>query len=997
MLWRIIAGILLNALAAVFLKPKGPRAQTLDDFSIPRADEGAKVFDFAGTAWRKDPHVAWYGDFVARRRGEGLFVYYLGFHLVLCRQIDFLLQIKLAEKDAWFGQLASGRSSINKGRLFGGTFSEGGFIGDFDLLNGDPDQPINDYLETQLGELTSAYRGVGSLVFRRPYVSANTARLPTTQFKMFNVAGIHRDWFPEKALIGVQFGAGGASIYIAMDVSNSMSGTRIETEKAALAGFVRSMKGTINSVRVVQFSGTFVAAIERFDCFDSDYEDIALWIEAIDDLTPGTDFAVAVASAPAFFEADTDLERDTVPESLVDGVRGVIIERRRKVVVFTTDGLAETGTEITAKATLDTIPDVEVFAFNIDQTDTSDTEVIDNTPADGVPVVTGDDPGELAEALSRSLVVWADVNPAHIIRCLWTDPMRGGIASDAEIGDSFEEAADLFLAEGFGLSVPFRGADLVESDRLEVERHVDAVSYRSRRTGKIELKPIRNDYVVNDLPVLDSSIVLEWSGLERTSRGELANQLTVVYTKRENGETASVTRTNIAGVRRAGRVIPADPVEYPFITTDKLATRACLRDLSVQDRPLLAGTLRLAYLPPELEIGEPFILNEPLIAINNVVVRILELQEGDGRDNSVTVQVVEDRYVLPAEATIGDPDTPPTPTPARPLPSPYRVVQEAPYYLMVQDSTKAAVDAILTAEPDVGVLLATGTKANDAHQEITVAVDVGAGYIDKGQTDFASSVVTLSALTSEADDVVVTVADSTELDGVTANSLALIGTELVRIDSLADNAGDIDITIGRGVLDTVPVAHAIGARIIFLQSVDPRDTQYVATDAVDVKLLTSLVSETLSVAAAPIDTVTFASRPIRPYPPGQFKINGSYVQNELVGASTLTWVGRDRTVQSTTVPEDHEDAAIGPEAGVTYLVQAEAFDIDGVSLGLFIDEDVGTDVTYVWDAVTPAVPTDTRSIDFSVASVRDGYESWQKPKITTIVFLPPGDLASEVI
>lgn len=930
--------------------------------------------------------------------------YGTGLHKVLCRQLDRLLAINLAEKPAWRGQLASGRGSINKPDLFGGNKREGGFSGAFDLLDGNPSQPINDYLAAQLGALASAYRGVVSLVWRRPYIGANSARLPNMGYKIFNAAGIARGWEVGTSLIGVEMEGGGASIYIAMDTSLSMAGSRLATQKAALAGFVRSLKGTTNSIRIVAFSGVINGTIQRFDCTDADYEDIALWLEAYTTLTLGGDWAAAVGSAAAFFEEDRTLQRTVGGGTLLDsieltgGVFGgeVKTEERRKVVIFTSDGAPDIDTVASAVAALADISGVEVFAFNIDLTDTTYTEQIDNTPTDGVPVVDGDDPDALQLAFTGAMLTWADMNPAHIIRCLWIDPMRGGIADESEIGDSFEECADLFFAEGFGLSPRFRGADLVEADRLDVERHVDAVSYRSRRTGKIELKAIRNDYNPVDLPVLDSSIVLEWSGLDRAMHSETPNQLTVVYTKRENGEQASVTRTNTAGVRRAGRVIPGEPVEYPSCTTPDLATRLCLRDLSVQDRPLLTGQLRLAYLPPELEIGEPFIINEPLLGINNIVVRIMESQEGDGRDNSVYVKISEDRYALPAAGVVGELPTPPTTTAPRAEPSPHRVVQEAPYYLLVLDQTQAEVDDALATEPDLGVLLATGTKATPAHRDITVAVDAGGGYESEDDAQFSPTVLTLSALTSEADDVVVTVPAGADLSTITANSLALIGTEIIRIDAMADNAGDVDLTIGRGCLDTVPVAHAIGARIIFLQNADPRETQYLAAESIDVKLLTNMTGSTLSLYAAPVDSVTFASRAIRPYPPGRFKLNDSYAQDQFTDDVVLTWVDRDRTLQTTPVPEDHDDAGIGPEAGTTYRVRAEALDSDGDVISTVTDTNVGALLTYDWDDAT-VLPSGTVRVRFSVASVRDGYESWQRPAITMLVLLPPGDLTLEEI
>jgi hypothetical protein len=930
------------------------------------------------------------------------FNYYLGMHLVLARQIDALLQIKMASKEAWRGMLKSGRGVVHKPDLFGGTKREGGFSGSFDLLDGNNAQPINDYLASQLGSLASAYRGVVSLVWRRPNIGANSARLPSMEFKLLNIAGIHRGWEVDTAIIGAQIAAGGASIYIAMDTSLSMAGTPLATQNAALAAFIRALKGTTNSVRIVAFSGAINGTFERFDCTDDDYEDIALWLDAYSSLSLGGDWELAVDSAATFFTTDANLERDLSTGALggdVGNLSGQAVgevtqEARRKIVIFTTDGAPDIPSVALAVAELATIPGVEVFGFNIDDPDTTYTNQIDNTDQDGVPVISGSDPDALLMAFTGAVLTWADVNPAHVIRTLWTDPMRGGIADVSEIGDSFAEAADLFFAEGFGLSVPFRGADLVESDRLEVERHIDAISFRSRRTGKIELKAIRNDYDPVDLPVLDSSIVLEWSGLEKTLRSETPNQLTVIYTKRENGESASVTRTNVAGVRRAGRIIPSDPVQYPFCTTTALATRLCLRDLSVQDRPLLSGILRLAYLPVDLEIGEPFIINEPVLGISNVVVRIMEIEEGDGRDNSVTVKVTEDRYALPVD--VGSLPPPVAPVDPRAQPSPNRVVQEAPYYLMVLDQTQATVDDILATEPDTGVLLVAGTKATPGHFNITVAVDAGAGYQSEGDVNFAASVLTLSALTSEADDVVVTVPASADLSGLTANSLAIIGTEIVRIDSMANSGADVALTIGRGCLDTVPVAHAIGARIIFLQAADPLETQYVAPDSVNVKLLTNLNESRLSLFAAPNDAVNFDSRAIRPYPPGRFKLNGSYAQDQFTTDVVLTWAHRDRTLQTTPVPEDHDDLSIGPEAGTTYRVVVEALSGAGTVLATVTDVNVGGVTTYDWDDAT-VLPGGTVRLRFSIASVRGGYESWQRPSITTVRLLPPGSLTFEVL
>lgn len=924
--------------------------------------------------------------------------YYLGMHLVLCRQADALLEITMASKQAWRGALASGRGSFNKPDLFGGDKREGGISGTFDFLTGEQTQPVNDYLAGVLGSLVSAYRGAVSLVLRRPYIGANSARVPPMKFKVFNLSGIHKGWLPDLAPINVEAFGRGAAVYIAWNVPGGMTSTQLAASKAWLIGMLGSLAGSDTQVYIQRF-GVETGEAQSATTSGGEVVDYSGLIQWVEDTTipidPGTqsDWGIAFSGATDFFAQNYDGGAGAFfpTGQLWTSLTGVLssissesqIDAERNVVVLLGLQQPVPSSVAPAQATLAAIPGAEVYAFRIDDPDVSVYELIDNTEVDGVPVIDSTDPSANSFLTTSLLLGWADANPAHIIRNLWTDPLRGGVAAESEIGDSFAVAAQLFFDEGLGLSPRFNGGGSIEADRLEVERHADCVSYRSRQTGKIEIKPIRNDYVVGDLPVLDSSIVLEWGNLEREIASETPNQLTVVYTKRENGEPASVTRTNIAGVRRSGRVIPGEPVQYPACTVESLATRLCLRDLSVQVRPLLSGTLVLAYFPPDLDIGEPFIINEPKLKIDNVVVRIIEVQEGDGQDNTVTVKVTEDRYALPNGAGVV-PGTPAPPTVLTAQASPIRVVQEAPYYLVVLDRGQEFVDEALVTDPDFGVLMASGTKATPPHRDITVGINDGSGYRDAGQAEFLTATTIINALTSAATDDVITVSATSALASVTQNSLALIGEEIVRIDAMAENGSDVDITIGRGCLDTTPKAHLAGATIVFLQNIDPIDEQFLATDVVAVKLLTNLSSRTLSLLVAPEDSVTFNSRAIRPYPPGALQVNGSYAPDQFVADIVLTWAHRDRTVQTTPIPEDHTAASIGPEAGTTYNVLVEALDENFTVIGTLASTNVGAVTTYDWNDAT-AVPDGTNRLRFSVSSERDGYDSWQAAQITTAV------------
>lgn len=924
--------------------------------------------------------------------------YYYTVVLIPARKADSILAVRMADKLIWEGEVGDGVIDINAPDAFGGDEREGGFSGRIRVALGGAAQAANAYMQTLFGNLTTAYRGVVSMVFERPYFNANSARLPSTELKLLNISDIHKGWLPEKCIVDAEGVVTTAAIYIALDVSGSMSGGKVFTQAEAVAGFVRSLKGKTNSIRAVAYSASINASIERLDCTDEDYEDIAGWIESNTDLSAGTNWANAVTQAAEFFADDDAVERSFNSDLLLGAGflgGGEVESRKRRVVVFTSDGVPLAGSAETAAATIAAIGGVEVFGFNIEETDTSEMAKIDNTPRDGVPVVSGSDPSGLRLALGNAFRTWADLNPAHIQRCLLIDPMRGGTASADEIGDSFAEAADEYLAEGFGLSVIFSGADGNLADRMEIDRHCDAVTWRSRKTGKWEHRRIRDDFDFDDLPVLDGTVVKDWSKLRRPKARELPNKLTLIYTDRANGKTASVTHSNPVAVRAAGRVNKGDDSRYPFVTSRSLADRLCVRDLSAGGTPLLAGDIPLAYLPPDFEMATAFRINAPGEGIDDVVMRLTEIRHGAGNDAGVWLKATEHRFETGAPVTLPEPASPVV-VDDRPKPATIRMVAEAPYYVLVLAEGQDSVDAELAGEPDRGRLMAGAVAPNARHLEAVVGIDPGSGYAEAGIIRFSGLTTTTEAMTAEGDADEVRVALVADMALVTAGQLALIGTEIIRIDALVEDAGEVIMTIGRGCLDTVPQAHASGVQVLFFGPGEVMDIDYLAGEAVDVKLLPRTASALLSLASAPVDSLTFASRAIRPYPPGRFKLNGSYAQDQFVGDALLTWAHRDRTLQTTPVAEDHNDADIGPEAGTTYHLRVEALSGAGLVLGTLTDTDIGSGTSHDWDETT-ALPDGTVRLRFSLASVRDGYESWQRPEIRALVLLPPGDLFAEVL
>jgi len=123
------------------------------------------------------------------------------------------------------------------------------------------------------------------------------------------------------------------------------------------------------------------------------------------------------------------------------------------------------------------------------------------------------------------------------------------------------------------------------------------------------------------------------------------------------------------------------------------------------------------------------------------------------------------------------------------------------------------------------------------------------------------------------------------------------------------------------------------------------------------------------------------SRQVRPYPPGDFKIDGVSYPTTFSGEPVLTWKHRNRLLQTAYIIE-HSDSSITPvETGQDYTLE-----IYGDGAGTPTRTVTGiTAETYTY------ADADERSdnggnlfttIRFVLKAVRDGYDSWQSYDIT---------------
>lgn len=249
-------------------------------------------------------------------------------------------------------------------------------------------------------------------------------------------------------------------------------------------------------------------------------------------------------------------------------------------------------------------------------------------------------------------------------------------------------------------------------------------------------------------------------------------------------------------------------------------------------------------------------------------------------------------------------------------------------------------------------------------------------YIVRGTGHLIPMALTDVAMTASDSSVLYYAMQDTTGTPIVVGMAAMIGNEIVRVDSFDGTT----IWIGRGCADTIPAAHPNDSPIWFFgMDVASDSREYSTGETIGMKpLVYTQGGAPMLISQTPPRTVTFNQRFARPYPPGNFMINGvawhngTIAMTPLATSMVLTWAHRDRILQDDTLIS-HEAASIGPESGTTYKV--EIYD----SLGAFVTSYSGiTGTTWSYTRSNAEADLGAATGRLKFFSVRDGLDSFQK-------------------
>lgn len=578
----------------------------------------------------------------------------------------------------------------------------------------------------------------------------------------------------------------------------------------------------------------------------------------------------------------------------------------------------------------------------------------------------------------------AAMNPAHILYQAYTDRDFGRGLARSRLDDAvWRAAADTLHAEGFGLCLGWKRQDKISGFIQTVIDHIGAAVYTDPVSGKLVLKLVRDDYDPETLPLFTADTGL--LGIDDDDAGAQdsgINEVIVKFISPVDGKDRSVRVSNAAAVHALGGVSSLTR-DYPGVPTAGLALRLAQRDLRTLSGFIKRLKVRLDRRGFELQQGSVFRIADPSRGIANMVLRAGRVEHGEFGDGTITVTGLQDVFGLPSTSYVTPQGSGHVPPVLTPMPIDGGLLLEVPYRDL---AATLPAEEFSSLTPTSAYVAALGRAPTSTTLGFELRTRVGSGAFELAAEGSCTPAAEL-AVAADPAATALTIVNGSGLRNVTAGTALLLGDEICRLDAI--DLVTMTVTVGRGCVDTVPAAHAVGAPVFFYDgaAVAP-DTEYASGVTLQGKLLTLASSGRLAEASAPTLSVTFAGRAAKPYPPQQLRVCGVLWPATAIAADEieLTWVHRNRVTQA----DQLIDAGMGtitPESGTTYLAQLRRVSDDG----LVVEREV-TAGPVVFEAI------DSGTYRAKVWSKRGGQLSWQADsRVFTYTAPPPRPQITQVV
>lgn len=517
---------------------------------------------------------------------------------------------------------------------------------------------------------------------------------------------------------------------------------------------------------------------------------------------------------------------------------------------------------------------------------------------------------QLRSELNKNVRDIHAMNPAHILfECATNSNWGRGLSwNDIDI-DSFKITADKLFAEKFGLCFRYNRQDQLQMFIQQILDHIGAAQYADLSTGKLKLKLIRNDYDPDKLPLFTyDNGILSVQDDDSASSDASYNEIVVTYHNPVTHEDATVRAQNLASIQQVGLI--SNSVEYKAVPTQELAARLADRDLEMNAAGITRLIIKFDRRGGILEPASCFRVSLPDRDIENMILRVGKVEEQN--DGALLITGVQDVFSLSSTSYNTSQQKNEWVEPDNSIRAVNDVqLIELPYAVLVSTLSAADLDYIKPSAGYIGVMASAPSSSSINY--ILQSRAAGAEFITQFQGDWTPN----AKLVNDIEKLTTKFEIDTDYQPNIGDGI-LINDEFMRIDAIENKT----ITVGRGCLDSLPSTHKSGSNIWFyIDNIETDDIDYLSSEKVDVRLLTQTNAGILDENISQIESVVMSNRQIRPYLPGNIKMNGVLYPDSVQKANSyqLTFSHRNRILQGDRLI-DCCAGSIGAEIGTEYVV-----------------------------------------------------------------------------
>lgn len=487
-----------------------------------------------------------------------------------------------------------------------------------------------------------------------------------------------------------------------------------------------------------------------------------------------------------------------------------------------------------------------------------------------------------------------DANPAFFMYEMITHGLYGADLGHSSIDlDSFTSAAKTLFDEGLGISAVIDSSTTAGDVINDLKRVIQGSLQTDPATGALKLKLIRNDYIIDELPLLDQSNIKNLSGFTRGSLDTAINEVKLKYTSIDD----DFTERTVIAQNNALRIHKGDSdgqtVQMPMISTRETAAKIVMREMASASVPLAACTAECNRGPAHTEVGDVVRLSWPAEGVDNLVMRVTGVDLGAPQDGAVRLTLVQDVFgVFLSVYADGSERQWTKPTFDATDITRYDII-DAPTVL----TTNQTVGSVLVVAENPGVAL-------DYQLQLRGGVD--SRYVDAGAMPFTPLFSITKAMgTGWTDTSLVLSGPSAELTSITAEEVrqglglmlivSALGREWVSYQtSAAGNSTTVTLgLVNRGLFNTKPLAHPAGARAWAVsEGFGVTDWQYAKSESVSLRMLPRTQTGVLDADDAVVHSYSVAGANMAPWMPGRLRVNG-VEGGQISGVATVTWKKRD--------------------------------------------------------------------------------------------------------